>query len=327
MKASDGIKRPTGHWASLEERGVYLGLRFMLFTYRLLGRGGFSVLLFPVIAYFFLFDGAARRASSAFLARVHNDPRGQKTLGEKPGLRQSFRHFRCFGEAILDKLAAWAGDIPSQDLIYENLERFQEVERAGRGGVLIASHLGNMEVCRALGQQVLDLKINALVHTKHSANFNRLMREMNPDSAVSVIQVTEVGPETAIMLAEKVSKGEFIVIVGDRTPVEKSTRVTWAPFLGKLAPFPQGPFILAALLKCPVQMIFCIKRAGQYHVHFEPLAESIEMPRGNRNEVLELWITRYAGRLENYCLQNPYQWFNFFDFWNQAGTVVPDGAE
>jgi predicted LPLAT superfamily acyltransferase len=153
------------------------------------------------------------------------------------------------------------------------------------------------------------------------------MREMNPDSTVSVIQVTEVGPETAMMLAEKVSKGEFIVIVGDRTPVEKSTRITWAPFLGKLAPFPQGPFILAALLKCPVQMIFCIKRAGHYHVLFEPLAEAIEMPRGNRNMVLGHWITRYAERLENYCLQDPYQWFNFFDFWGQAGTVAPDGAE
>jgi predicted LPLAT superfamily acyltransferase len=315
------------HWASKKERGVYWGLRFMLFIYRILGKRVFSVLLIPIIAYFFLFVPTAREASRTFLNRVYAAPRGQKVFSKKPGLRQTFHHFLCFGGSILDSFSAWAGLISSQDIIFEDLERFQKVKEAGRGGVFISSHLGNMEVCRALGQKVLGLKLNVLVHTKHSENFNRLMHETNKNSAISVIEVTDFGPDTAMMLSNKVSKGEFVVIVGDRIPVGPSERITFVNFFGKPAPFPQGPFILAALLKCPVYSIFCMKSEGLYNVLFERLAQSIEMPRTNREEVLEKWLSRYAERLEDYCLRDPYQWYNFFDFWSQSNQVTIDNQK
>ncbi len=304
----------TSHWARLEERGVYMGLRTMLAVYRILGRPAFLLLLYPVIAYFFVFGATARRASRAFLSRVHTDP---------PSWCQSFRHFLEFGNAVLDKLAAWAGEIQNDDIVYENREIFEALRRSGRGGLLIASHLGNMEVCRALGQLSLGLKLNVLVHTKHAQNFNRLLRNVSPEATVSLIQTTEVDPATAMLLHERVSQGEFVVIVGDRTPVTQSTRIGWASFLGEPAPFPQGPFILANLLECPVQLIFCLKRAGRYHIIFEAFADLIKVPRANRAAVLDGWISRYAARLEYHCVSDPYQWFNFFDFWGQAGTMTP----
>ena len=310
------------HWARIEERGVYVGLRTMLWAYRVFGRPGFSLLLYPVIGYFFIFGAEARRASRAFLSRVYADPRGRETLGDSPGWRQSFRHFFNFGEAVLDKLAAWAGEIRAEDIVYENREIFEALQRSGRGGLLIASHLGNMEVCRALGQHLLGLKLNVLVHTKHAPNFNRLLRRVSPDSNVSLIQTTEVDLATAMMLHDRVAKGEFVVIVGDRTPVNISSRISRTSFLDRPAPFPQGPFILAALLECPVQIIFCLKRAGRYHIIFEPFAESIVIPRRDRSKVLDCWTSRYVARLEHYCVRYPYQWFNFFDFWRPAGTMA-----
>jgi predicted LPLAT superfamily acyltransferase len=295
----------------------------MLWTYRVLGRPGFSLLLYPVIAYFFIFGGEARRASHDFLSRVHADPRGRVTLGNSPGWRQSFRHFLNFGDAVLDKLAAWAGELDDETIIYENREIFETLQRSGRGGLLIASHLGNMEVCRALGQLSLGLKLNVLVHTKHAPNFNRLMRRISPDSNVSLIQTTEVDPATAMLLHDRVTQGEFVVIVGDRTPVNQSARISWNSFFGRTAPFPQGPIILAALLECPAQIIFCLKRAGRYHIIFEPFADSIVIPRRDRATVLDSLVSRYVARLEHYCVSDPYQWFNFFDFWRQADTIAP----
>ena len=311
------------HWARIEERGVYAGLRIMLWTYRVLGRRGFALLLYPVIGYFFIFGGEARRASRAFLSRVYSDPRGRETLCESPGWRQSYRHFFSFGEAVIDKLAAWAGDIGEEDIVYENRAIFDALQDSGRGGLLIASHLGNMEVCRALGQLSLGLKLNVLVHTKHAPNFNRLLNRVGPESSVSLIQTTEVDPATAMMLHDRIQNGEFVVIVGDRTPVNQSSRYSWASFLGQQAPFPQGPFILAAILECPVQLIFCLKRAGRHHIIFEHFSESIVIPRRNRTEILDNCTSRYAARLEHYCASDPYKWFNFFNFWNQAGTLIP----
>ncbi len=319
-----GRHEKTDHWARIEERGVYAGLRIMLLAYRVLGRRVFSVLLYPVIGYFFIFGTEARRASRTFLSRVYADPRGRTTLGDSPGWRQSFRHFYNFGEAVLDKLAAWAGDISDEDIVYENREIFQALQRAGRGGVLIASHLGNMEVCRAFAQLSMGLKLNVLVHTKHAPNFNRLLRRVSPDSSVSLIQTTDVDPATAMMLYDRVAQGEFVVIVGDRTPVKQSSRISWTSFLNRPAPFPQGPFILAALLECPVQLIFCLKRAGRYHIIFEPFSESIAIPRRKRASALDCWTSRYVARLEHFCVSDPYQWFNFFDFWRTTGTMTPD---
>ena len=312
------------HWSNLEERGVYLGLKLMLKTYRVLGRPGFSLILIPVILYFFLTNGTARRASVDFLARVDGHAQGRQMPGRWPARLRSIRHFTQFGEAILDKLRAWTGGLRLEDIDFENYEAFLALQESGRGGVLIASHLGNAEVSRALGARIPNLKFTVLVHTKHAKNFNRMMREENPDSTVSLIQVTEVGPETAIVLSQKIAAGEFVVIVGDRTPVGESSRSIWAPFLGRPAPFPEGPFILAAILKCPVLLIFCLKQDNRFRVVFEPFRDAIDMPRARRRETLEALVADYARRLEAHCLRYPYQWFNFFDFWNGAGRTTSD---
>ena len=37
---------------------------------------------------------------------------------------------------------------------------------------------------------------------------------------------------------------------------------------------------------------------------------------GKREQQLQHWLTAYARRLEHYCCQAPYQWFNFYDFWS-----------
>lgn len=311
------------HWARIEERGVYAGLSIMLWTHRLFGRRAFGLLLYPVIGYFFLAGRSTRRASLDFLRNVHDHTHASYGQSEMPGWRHAFQHFLSFGDALLDKLEAWSGRIGEDDIVYHNREIFDALRQSGRGGLLIASHLGNMEVCRALGEMSLGLRLNVLVHTKHAANFNRLLQHVSPGSSVSLIQTTEVDPGTAIMLQDRIGRGEFVIIVGDRTPVTRSGRTSWVPFLGRPAPFPQGPYILASLLACPVQLLFCLKRDGRYHIIFEPFADGIRLPRQDRNSALEDWTHRYVRRLEHYCATDPYQWFNFFDFWRQAETMPP----
>jgi predicted LPLAT superfamily acyltransferase len=79
--------------------------------------------------------------------------------------------------------------------------------------------------------------------------------------------------------------------------------------------FPQGPFILATLLKCPVYTLFCLKQQGRQVIYFDHFSDMLTFPRKTREQVLQQTIQRYAERLEHYCLMEPLQWFNFFDFW------------
>ncbi|HCT2506157.1 TPA: glycosyltransferase family 2 protein, partial [Aeromonas dhakensis] len=243
------------HWSRTPERGSLLGMQIMLASYRLLGRRGFSLLLYPVIGYFWLTGRAQREASRAYLARLETFANAQGVvLPAEP--RSSFRHFLRFGEAALDKLAGWRGDITEQEVELVGAEHYQAAINSGKGVLLLGSHLGDLELCRALGSRKQGLRINALVFTRHAARFNALLKQINPDSHLNLIQVQELGADTAILLKEKLEQGEWVVIVGDRTSVTREKRVIWADFLGAPAPFPLGPFVLSSVLGCPVYLMF-----------------------------------------------------------------------
>ncbi|MGL6401810.1 glycosyltransferase family 2 protein [Aeromonas hydrophila] len=302
------------HWSRTPERGSLLGMQIMLTSYRLLGRRGFSLLLYPVIGYFWLTGRAQRQASQAYLTRLESfaDASG---VALPPEPRSSFRHFLRFGEAALDKLAGWRGDITEQEVELVGVEHYQAAINSGQGVLLLGSHLGDLELCRALGSRKPGLRINALVFTRHAVRFNALLKQINPDSHLNLIQVQELGADTAILLKEKLERGEWVVIVGDRTSVTREKRVIWADFLGAPAPFPLGPFVLSSVLGCPVYLMFGLKEQGRFRVHFEPFADGQPLPRQGRQQILASRVQAYADRLQHHCLQAPLDWFNFFDFW------------
>jgi len=86
-------------------------------------------------------------------------------------------------------------------------------------------------------------------------------------------------------------------------------------FLGQPAAFPQGPWLLAGLLRCPLNLMSCLKIDGRYRVTLEPFAECVQWKRGERDAVIRAWVQRYAERLGQRCLEAPDQWFNFYPFW------------
>lgn len=303
------VRGPTSkHWAALRERGAYWGLRFCAVTYCLLGRRGCIVLLLPVVAYFYLVQsgGEQRRASRAFLARA---------LGRPPSLREGFRHYLSFATRTLDGFIAWVGGGARYPLVVSNPRILEQVKADPRGALMVVAHLGNLELARALLDDRSRARLTLLVHTGHAPNFNRVLREFRPAASANMVQVTEIGPATAIDLKERVERGEWVVIAGDRTPVGSDGRVSMVPFLGIDAPFSDGPWILGFLLECPTYLLFCLRDGDHHDLTLEPFSERITLPRGARREALRLHAARYASRLEHYVRRQPYQWFNFFDFW------------
>lgn len=299
-------------WYAQREAGAYWGMRFTFAVLNFVGRKGVAPLVYLVVTYFFVFGKKARDASLDYLAHLE---RYSPASGLRANLWTSFHHFLSFASAILDKLQAWQGKIRMEDVDFHDHHLFSNLTDQGIGGVLIGSHLGNIEVCRALGTLSGKQRLTVLVHTKHAQNFNRLLERAGA-SAFELLQVTEIGVDTAMRLQEKVQKGEWVVIVGDRIPVGGS-RISQAPFLGERAAFPQGPLILASLLECPVLLLFCTKQGERYQVTIEQFADRVNLRRKHREADLQAYIERYAERLQWHCLKAPLQWFNFFPFWQQ----------
>ena len=312
------LGRPVAtHWARVAERGSYAGMLVVFFCYRMLGPAVARLLLYPITAYFFLTHRQARRCSRDYLRRLHAYVGPTPTLPHPPSNRDVWRHLLAFAESTLDKVAAWTGrHVPSVD--FPNRDELDKLIHSGRGALLIGAHLGNWEMSRALAHFGGYRGINAVVYTEHARRFNRLLKRANADVTVNLIPVSTIGPDTAILLQERIDRGELLVIVGDRTPPGDGGRVVNASFLGAEAPFAQGPYIIAALLGCPVYLFFCLREGERYRIYLEPFAPRLRLPRSEREQALRQWAQRYAQRLEHYCVQAPHQWFNFYDFWANA---------
>lgn len=298
------------HWAALRERGARWGLRLTAALYRRLGPGPALALVSPAVLYFHLSGRVQREASRRYLGRA---------LGRPPSRLDCFRHALDFAARALETFGAWSGAISSAALEVETPEALAAMSADPRGRLLVVSHHGNAELSRALMVPALRRRLTILVHTRHAENYNRLLRQFSPDAAGRTIQVTEIGPDTAIELRERIERGEWIAIAGDRVPVLSEGRTVEVPFLGDMAPFSQGPWILAALLACPVALLFCRRTERKsWRLSLEPFSDGpLDLPRKGREAALREAAARYAERLERECRRAPWQWYNFFDFWSQ----------
>lgn len=316
-----GGENTSTHWANLGERGGALGLWILAGAFRLFGRHVSLAVMTPVVLFFFLTGKTQRRASRDFLERLWREG----DLVTRPGWFMSFRHFMSFGAAALDKFAAWTGNIPAEDVDGVEPSVFDVVHSNGKGAFVLTAHLGNPEVIRAISTLKKRARVNVLVHTAHAVRFNALIQAYSEGSTVRMIEVTEVGPDTAIILQAAIADGEIVVIVGDRIPVSGTSRVCWAEFLGSPAPFAQGPYILASILKCPVYLLFCVRVGARHKIFFEHFSDRIDLPRKDRAAAIQAYVECYAERLEHFVRLAPLQWFNFFDYWRPEGLEAPLG--
>lgn len=318
IKRNKHYQEQSHHWSQTEEKKGFWGIKFILGLYRIFGRRAAQLIMLPVIAYFWLTSKTARQASKNYLNQIRaNYHRVQLVSKNK---LTSFAHFYRFGDSLLDKMAGWQNVIKIDDIYHPMKKQCLEIANNKQGIILIGSHLGDLELCRALAQMSNNIIINAIVFTEHAARFNKILKELNPKSSLNLIQVTTIGPDTAILLKQKLEAGEWIAIVGDRTSPspyhrKKESSVIWADFLGSPAPFPKGPFILSAALAHPVYLIWGLKPNNRFQIHMEHFSEKIILPREDRSSALTSVVQKYAHRLEHYCYISPLDWFNFFDFW------------
>ena len=315
-------------WWRIAERGSRLGMTLLALSCKLFGMRFTALSLHPIVAYFLLTGRDARAASRSYFAQLEQAAPGERT--PRPGWASAYRQMLAFAQSGLDKLAAWSGRIGSDDVVFDDPSAFEALVASGRGALVIGAHLGNLEMTRALAASGGHAKVTAIVYTEHAKRFNSVLSTANSEFARRLVQVSDFGPATSMMMQERIDAGELLVIVGDRVPARESGRTTDAQFLGATAPFAQGPYVLAHALGCPVYLFFCLKERDErgrerYRLYFEPFAERIDLPRRERAQHIAAWAQRYASRLEHYCRKAPYQWFNFFDFWARPRKAITGG--
>lgn len=291
-------------WTTLPERGTPASLRMIAWIAVHIGRSAARLLLYPVTLYFLITARAARRISYQYLKRVR---------GSSARCWHVFRHFHCFAATILDRVYLLRGEFERFRVTVHGKELLERQIETGKGSILLGSHLGSFEVLRALGVMQRGFPLKVLMDTVHNQNISRFFDALNPKIAGTIIAPDR--PDTLIRVKESLDNGYFVGMLGDR--VFGGDKTAQCQFLGAPATFPAGPILLASMMRCPVILFFGLYRGGNhYEIYFEHFADAIVLERDRRAGETQLWMQRYAERLEHYARLAPYNWFNFYPFWD-----------
>ena len=299
------------HWAEQNERGSKLSLNLTRLIVQYCPLWVIKLVTFFVVSYFFLTSQKARRNIRRYQQRL------QQTFPQVHLPRYPvFCQFLAVGEAITDRFAVWQKKIRYADLIDDDTDNvYQAIRSEGRGQILVCSHFGNIEICRALvdNPNHSNFKLNILVHNRHAQAFNESLEKAGA-SSLPLIQVEDLDAQKMLELHERLERGEWIAIAADRVPV-RGDKTQKVDFLGAQASFPQGVWLMASLLKAPINTVFCLKKWGDYHLKLRHFSGPIEGRGKQRADNIEQAMQRYADLLAQECAENPLYWFNFYDFW------------
>ncbi len=291
-------------WSSAPERGAAWLVRLMVWLLRHVNWFATGMVLPGISAWFFLFSPAARAASREYLGAA---------LGRPARTRDVLRHIHVFACAILDRTLLLIGRTDAVSLSVTGLEHVEAAVQAGGGCILLGAHLGSFAVLRGLAERC-PVPVRMLMYNRNAGAFTRTMEALDPALAQDVIAIGEVG--SMLRAHDAVAAGAIVGILADRLPA--GGKQVSVPFFGRPAAFPTGPFVLAASLGAPV-LLFSGVRTGprRYAVTFLPFADRITLRRATRQADLQDVVQRYAGWLEGACRAHPFNWFNFYRFWER----------
>ncbi|UNK48445.1 acyltransferase [Lysobacter sp. S4-A87] len=310
------------HWKQRPEGGSRFAIWLIRSIARYGGRAVARLCLYPITAYFLLVRGPERRASRDYLARVLQRP---------PAWWNVARHVHTFASTILDRVFLLSGQLSRFDIRVEGLEALARRVDRGEGVLVFGSHLGSFDALRVLVTTRPSLRVRIVLDISHNPALTQLLDALNPRLARDVIDAGQDGVAIVLAIQQALAAGELVALLVDRAaPGETVTRV---PFLGDDAPFPNAPWLIAATLQVPVVLAFGLYRGGnRYDLRFAEFSDGRDtlrqhVSRKDRRDAVTAQVRRYAALLQEQVRGAPYNWFNFYDFWDGDDAADEEQAQ
>jgi len=297
----------TRTWLERPEGGHAWAMRLFAAVALGLGRSLSRLVLLPITAYFLLRRRPERRASRIYLERV---------LGRPPTWLEIARHFHTFAGVTLDRVYFLTENLRRFDTRLIGLDELHRAMDLGRGVLLIGAHVGSFDALRAASTHRPDVTVRVVLDAEHSPALSAILRQLNPQIAAGIINPRKAGTMVALEIGAALNDGALVTMLADRSRPGNAT--VSVDFLGQLAEFPTAPWQIAAALHVPVVLCVGLYRGRKrYDLHFELLAERLHIDRSQRQHQLREVVQRFADRLAALARLAPYNWFNFYDFWNE----------
>ena len=292
-------------WMLRKERGSFFLLQLMSRMSLVFGRRLSRIVVHGIALYFLLTAPDARKASRSYLARALQRPATWVDL---------YRHILAFASTIHDRFYLLNNQTDLFDIQVFGAEPIIKRQRQNQGTLLFGAHLGSFEV---LLTHAHSARWSACItmNPDNARKLNSALAAINPQAISGIVAMGKI--DSMLTIEHKLETGSLVGFLADRAT--GPTQYISLPFLGKPARFPTGPFRVAAMLGHPVYFMAGLYCGGnRYEVHFEPLADLTDVPRSQRDEAVREMLQKYVATLERHCRASPYNWFNFFEFWESA---------
>ena len=295
----------SGDWRAQPERGSRNALRVIIWLALHCGRPLCRILLIPISAYFYITAPLARRSSQAFLTRA---------LEKRPTWRDTFSHLFVFATTLLDRVYLVNGRQHELTVAVRNESALWDAMKPGRGCLLLGSHLGSFEMLGIIGSVEKKLAINVVMHLERGAQLRNLVFRSGQLLPYNVIALGQ--PGSMLRVRECLARGEIVAILADRVYGDEPTLSL--PFLGRAARFTLSPWRLARITGAPVVTVFGLFLGGRrYEINFEGFEGPVDGFRDAKHpDTAPVCLQTYVDRLERHARRFPYNWFNFYDYWN-----------
>jgi hypothetical protein len=305
---ADATLTPAPGWVRAPERGNTFWLKVMIGITRALGWRAGHVLLFPITAYFLAFSPRQRASARQYLGRA---------LGRPARLADLWRLYFTFAATILDRVWLASGRTQDFSITVQGLESLRARVEAGQGCLLFGAHLGSFEALRAVADAGCPVEVSILMHEANAARVKAVFDALGGEGRAAAI-IPLGTPDSMLRVREVLERGGLVGLLADRAPAGQ--RLHRVDFLGHPAPLPTGPHLLAAVLGVPVLLAFGIRTGPRrYEIVFCDFAERVAPGgRAGREAAIAASVEAYARELEVMCRAHPYNWFNFYAFWQDA---------
>ena len=295
-------------WKVNKEISSSVFVYLLYYIHLFIGRAFMLVLLKMIAVYQALTNKAAVKASRKYLSKI---------LSTEVSRKDVINHFYNFAIVNYDRLNFVSSNFEPYTIntIIEESEGSAHLSQIkGDGGIIVTSHVGSFDFIRCLGTFHKNQLVCIVIDAKHNSNiYNFLLKQAKMKLEV-IDSSCSKGIDLAFNIYDKVKMGYQVGIMADRhiqaEPIQKFL------FLGEWAYFPTGIFSLAARMDIPIKACFglCVGNAV-YDFYLYNLRKEEDVKLDEKKQLSIKLQKRYIEHLEFIVKKYPYNWFNFYDFW------------
>lgn len=297
-----------------ENTGRSIASRFKhRFVYALIALGGrwlAYLFLYPLV-FVYCLHKSVRNKSRAYITRRFNP----QTKWE------FFKHTFClnltFGRTLVDRAAL--GILGTAEFVSTPQARqtCEELIKPGKGLLLLTAHVGCWQSAVNC-MQFLNKPMHILYYRNPRDNDKTVAEHRGKAAPFTLIN--PAGPLGGVPeMMSALQRGEIVCAMADRVFGNPQNAVE-VQFLGGKVWVPYSFYRLAAVTGAPIVMAF-FPWQGSGRLASWVLEPVYVQDNGPHKAHYQPYAQQFIDGLTQFCIKYPYQFFNYFDWWNEHDTT------